>query len=105
MFRSLKVSYHNSIADSRKLIAYFFTAFQKSKKWRRGRDSNPGMAKPSTVFETAPFNRSGTSPYNLLCILITHAKFLKKTIQNCRAIFFKNIRSDRNTMVQHLIVT
>ena len=34
-----------------------------SNKWRRGRDSNPGMSKTSTVFETAPFNRSGTSPH------------------------------------------
>jgi hypothetical protein len=30
---------------------------------RRGRDSNPGNQLPgSTVFETAPFNHSGTSP-------------------------------------------
>ena len=34
--------------------------------WRRGRDSNPGSAvKRTTVFETAPFNHSGTSPKNL----------------------------------------
>ena len=31
--------------------------------WRRGRDSNPGYpAKGTTVFETAPIDRSGTSP-------------------------------------------
>ena len=39
-------------------------------KWRRGRDSNPGHRKPrATVFETAPFNRSGTSPGILYFIL------------------------------------
>jgi site-specific DNA recombinase len=33
-------------------------------KWRRGRDSNPrSPAKGTTVFETAPFDRSGTSPW------------------------------------------
>src|SRR5487761_1647593 len=32
-------------------------------KWRRGRDSNPrSPAKGTTVFETAPIDRSGTSP-------------------------------------------
>jgi hypothetical protein len=32
--------------------------------WRRGRDSNPGNpVKGSTVFETVPINRSGTSPH------------------------------------------
>ena len=32
-------------------------------EWRRGRDSNPRYpAKGTTVFETAPFDRSGTSP-------------------------------------------
>ncbi len=31
-------------------------------KWRRDRDSNPGYAKRTTVFETAPFDHSGTSP-------------------------------------------
>ncbi len=32
---------------------------------RRGRDSNPGYPlKGTTVFETAPFNRSGTPPNN-----------------------------------------
>ncbi len=32
--------------------------------WRRGRDSNPrSPAKGTTVFETAPFDRSGTSPH------------------------------------------
>jgi hypothetical protein len=32
-------------------------------KWRRGRDSNPRYpAKGTTVFETAPIDRSGTSP-------------------------------------------
>ena len=31
--------------------------------WRRGRDSNPrSPVRGTTVFETAPFNRSGTSP-------------------------------------------
>src|SRR5579862_5228616 len=31
--------------------------------WRRGRDSNPrSPARRTTVFETAPFDRSGTSP-------------------------------------------
>jgi hypothetical protein len=30
---------------------------------RRGRDSNPRWTvRPTTVFETAPFNRSGTPP-------------------------------------------
>src|SRR5262245_28352089 len=34
------------------------------KKWRRGRDSNPRYpAKGTTVFETAPIDRSGTSPF------------------------------------------
>ena len=32
---------------------------------RRGWDSNPGSPKGSTVFETVPFNRSGTSPSSL----------------------------------------
>ena len=33
-------------------------------KWRRGRDSNPRYpAKGTTVFETAPIDRSGTSPF------------------------------------------
>ena len=31
-------------------------------RWRRGRDSNPGYHKGTTVFETAPIDRSGTSP-------------------------------------------
>src|SRR5437762_9744964 len=32
--------------------------------WRRGRDSNPrSPARRTTVFETAPFDRSGTSPH------------------------------------------
>ena len=32
-------------------------------RWRRGRDSNPrNPVRGLTVFETAPFNRSGTSP-------------------------------------------
>src|SRR5229473_2270111 len=31
--------------------------------WRRGRDSNPrSPVRGTTVFETAPFDRSGTSP-------------------------------------------
>ncbi len=30
--------------------------------WRRGWDSNPRYAKRTTVFETAPFDHSGTSP-------------------------------------------
>src|SRR5687768_17096755 len=34
---------------------------------RRGRDSNPRTTlRPSTVFETAPFNRSGTPPRALM---------------------------------------
>src|SRR6266849_1828108 len=34
------------------------------KQWRRGRDSNPrDPAKGLTVFETAPIDHSGTSPY------------------------------------------
>jgi hypothetical protein len=32
---------------------------------RRGRDSNPGSPEGTTVFETAPFDRSGTSPVRL----------------------------------------
>src|ERR1700736_4229836 len=33
-------------------------------QWRRGRDSNPrSPARGTTVFETAPFDRSGTSPH------------------------------------------
>src|SRR5205823_11195909 len=33
-------------------------------RWRRGRDSNPrSPARRTTVFETAPFDRSGTSPH------------------------------------------
>lgn len=37
-------------------------------KWqkRRGRDLNSRKAKPSTVFETAPSDRSGTSPGKFL---------------------------------------
>jgi hypothetical protein len=32
-------------------------------RWRRGRDSNPrSPVRGTTVFETAPFDRSGTSP-------------------------------------------
>ena len=31
-------------------------------QWRRGWDSNPRYAKRTTVFETAPFDHSGTSP-------------------------------------------
>jgi hypothetical protein len=35
----------------------------KSTIWRRGRDSNPrSPVRGTTVFETAPFDRSGTSP-------------------------------------------
>src|SRR6266852_6057725 len=35
----------------------------ESDKWRRGRDSNPrSPARGTTLFETAPFDRSGTSP-------------------------------------------
>src|SRR5713226_1854376 len=35
-----------------------------AKQWRRGRDSNPrDPAKGLTVFETAPIDHSGTSPY------------------------------------------
>ena len=34
--------------------------------WRRGRDSNPrSPVRGTTVFETAPFDRSGTSPRSL----------------------------------------
>src|SRR6516225_4183845 len=34
--------------------------------WRRGRDSNPrSPVRGTTVFETAPFDRSGTSPQSL----------------------------------------
>ena len=31
-------------------------------RWRRGWDSNPRWSCPLPVFETGPFNRSGTSP-------------------------------------------
>jgi hypothetical protein len=34
--------------------------------WRRGRDSNPRRTKPSTVFKTAAFDRSATSPETLI---------------------------------------
>src|SRR6185312_1087663 len=41
-------------------------------KWRRGRDSNPrSPARRTTVFETAPFDRSGTSPAKRRQALIT----------------------------------
>ena len=37
--------------------------FDTRKIWRRGRDSNPGWGSlPITIFETVPFNRSGTPP-------------------------------------------
>src|SRR5438477_6016671 len=40
--------------------------------WRRGRDSNPrSPARRTTVFETAPFDRSGTSPHKRRPALIT----------------------------------
>src|SRR5438105_8927089 len=40
--------------------------------WRRGRDSNPrSPARRTTVFETAPFDRSGTSPHKRRQALIT----------------------------------
>ena len=35
---------------------------RKFGQWRRGWDSNPRYARRTTVFETAPFDRSGTSP-------------------------------------------
>jgi hypothetical protein len=39
---------------------------------RRGWDSNPrGTRRPLTVFETAPFNHSGTPPYDGL-LLVEH---------------------------------
>jgi hypothetical protein len=39
------------------------TAAEIPDGWRRGRDSNPrSPARGTTVFETAPFDRSGTSP-------------------------------------------
>ena len=42
-----------------------FGRFQN--RWRRGRDSNPGYEKTHiTVFETAAFNRSATSPLAIL---------------------------------------
>src|SRR4051794_5508655 len=35
--------------------------------WRRGRDSNPGYERTHiTVFETAAFNRSATSPWRIV---------------------------------------
>src|SRR5690606_28288321 len=35
----------------------------RGRNWRRGWDSNPRYpARDTAVFETAPFNRSGTSP-------------------------------------------
>ena len=52
-------------------LGFFFTSSYKLlssgpkcySHWRRGRDSNPrSPAKGTTVFETAPFDRSGTSP-------------------------------------------
>src|SRR5688500_12847874 len=43
--------------------------YQSVMKWRRGRDSNPRYpVKGTTVFETAPFDRSGTSPRGSLHI-------------------------------------
>jgi hypothetical protein len=44
---------------------YFYKVNQSNSAdlWRRGRDSNPRYpAKGTTVFETAPIDRSGTSP-------------------------------------------
>ena len=39
------------------------------KKKRRGRDSNPGWGSlPITIFETVPFNRSGTPPRLRQCL-------------------------------------
>src|SRR5689334_10319246 len=43
-------------------ISHWGYSCQKT-EWRRGRDSNPrSPARGTTVFETAPFDRSGTSP-------------------------------------------
>ena len=44
-------------------------------QWRRGRDSNPrNPLRGLTVFETAAFNRSATSPWLLLQDLRDHRK-------------------------------
>ena len=54
---------------------------------RRGRDSNPGSQEPSsTVFETAPFNRSGTSPE--IAILLIYNELL-----NTETIRFGKIKT------------
>ena len=46
------------------VFSYAFVATRQfGLYWRRGRDSNPrSPARGTTVFETAPFDRSGTSP-------------------------------------------
>ena len=56
-----------SSAEIRADTGRFSTARRCSRKlgresWRRGWDSNPRYAKRTTVFETAPFDHSGTSP-------------------------------------------
>ena len=49
-------------------FSFFFYNFWQvhynfmARRWRRGWDSNPRYAKRTTVFETAPFDHSGTSP-------------------------------------------
>src|SRR5438552_14872349 len=49
--------------------------------WRRGRDSNPrSPARGTTVFETAPFDRSGTSPHERRQRLSTTSRWDKQRI-------------------------
>ena len=44
-------------------IEYMWARLPASRvRWRRGWDSNPRYAVRTTVFETAPFGRSGTPP-------------------------------------------
>lgn len=51
-----------SIQKRRIVVNPEFTTILPAFYPRRDRDSNPGCLKGTTVFETAPFDRSGISP-------------------------------------------
>jgi hypothetical protein len=73
---------------------------------RRDRDSNPGTPLPgSTVFETAPFDRSGISPVYISHFLFhthTHTLFAEREgfepPDPCRSTVFKTAAIDRSAI-------
>ena len=53
------------IFDSLRVVSALRRRLLGFAKWRRGWDSNPRYPEGTTVFETAPFDHSGTSPQDL----------------------------------------